>query len=167
MSAPGVSETLRGGALLRAAFREHAAGVAVVTAARAGRPTGFTATSLSSVSAEPPVVSFGVGVGSSSWPVIAEAEHLAVHVLGAHQRELAETFASKEVDRFAAPTSWRWGPHGVPVLDGVSAWLVCRVIARVPVAGHRVVLAEVDDGRVRPGSRPLLYQQGRFRLLRD
>ncbi|MFE7431305.1 flavin reductase family protein, partial [Streptomyces sp. NPDC057545] len=54
--------------LLRSVFRRHAAGVAVITAA-AGRPVGFTATSLNSVAAEPPLVSFGVGTSSSSWPV--------------------------------------------------------------------------------------------------
>ncbi|WP_461029145.1 flavin reductase family protein, partial [Streptomyces sparsus] len=60
-----------GGALLRAVFRQHAAGVAVITAVRPdGRPVGFTATSLTSVAASLPMVSFGVGTGSSSWPAL-------------------------------------------------------------------------------------------------
>lgn len=50
--------------LLRSVFRQHAAGVAVITAAGA-RPAGFTATSLNSVAAEPPLISFGVGTSSS------------------------------------------------------------------------------------------------------
>lgn len=118
-------------ALLRSVFRRHAAGVAVITAA-GDRPVGFTATSLNSVAAEPPLISFGVGTGSSSWPVVAEAEHVGVHILGEHQQELAATFARSGADRFAAPTDWRSGPEGVPLLDGVLAWLVCRVVARIP-----------------------------------
>ncbi|HSY00308.1 MAG TPA: flavin reductase family protein, partial [Streptomyces sp.] len=85
--------------LLRSVFRRHAAGVAVITARDAGGPVGFTATSLTSVSAEPPLLSFGIGTGASSWPVISEAEYVGVHILGEHQRELAATFARSGADR--------------------------------------------------------------------
>jgi flavin reductase (DIM6/NTAB) family NADH-FMN oxidoreductase RutF len=152
--------------LLRSVFRQHAAGVAVITA-RGSRPVGFTATSLTSVAAEPPLISFGVGTGSSSWPVVAEAEYVGVHILGEHQQELAATFARSGADRFAAPTSWRQGPEGVPVLDGVVAWMVCRVVARVPAGDHRLVIAEVVAGDPEGGGRPLVYHQGRFTALRD
>jgi flavin reductase (DIM6/NTAB) family NADH-FMN oxidoreductase RutF len=153
--------------LLRSVFRQHAAGVAVITAQRAGRPVGFTATSLNSVAAEPPLISFGIGTGSSSWPVIAEAGHIGVHILGEHQQALAATFARSGADRFAAPTRWRAGPEGVPVLDGVLAWLVCKVVARVPAGDHRIVLAQAVVGDPAGGGRPLLYHQGRFNALRD
>ncbi|MER6127706.1 flavin reductase family protein [Streptomyces sp. NPDC001795] len=153
--------------LLRSVFRRHAAGVAVITAQMGGRPVGFTATSLTSVSAEPPIVSFGIGVGASSWPAVSEAEHVGVHILGEHQEALALTFAKSGADRFGAPTSWREGPEGVPVLDDVLAWLVCRVVARVPAGDHRIVLAEVVLGDPSGVGRPLLYHQGRFNGLRD
>ncbi|MFJ6986687.1 MULTISPECIES: flavin reductase family protein [unclassified Streptomyces] len=153
--------------LLRSVFRRHAAGVAVVTAAGENGPVGFTATSLTSVSAEPPVLSFGVGTGASSWPALSAADHVGVHILGEHQRELAATFARSGADRFAAPTVWREGPEGVPVLDDVLAWLVCRVVARVPAGDHRIVLAEVVLGDPAGPGRPLLYHQGRFTALRD
>ncbi|MFJ9209851.1 nitrilotriacetate monooxygenase component B [Streptomyces sp. L-9-10] len=152
--------------LLRSVFRQHAAGVAVITAQGEG-PVGFTATSLNSAAAEPPLISFGVGTSSSSWPVLAEADHVGVHILGEHQTDLAATFARSGADRFAPPTSWRTGPEGVPVLDGVVAWLVCRVIARVPAGDHRLVIAQAVVGDPAGGGRPLLYHQGRFNALRD
>ncbi|MBT2394585.1 flavin reductase family protein [Streptomyces sp. ISL-100] len=152
--------------LLRSVFRQHAAGVAVITA-QGSRPVGFTATSLNSVAADPPMISFGVGTGSSSWPVLAEAEHIGVHILAEDQRELAATFARSGADRFAAPTRWRAGPEGVPVLDGVLAWLVCRVVARVPAGDHRIVLGQAVAGDPAGNGRPLLYHQGRFNALRD
>ncbi|MFI8437029.1 flavin reductase family protein [Streptomyces sp. NPDC079020] len=152
--------------LLRSVFRRHAAGVAVITAA-GDSPVGFTATSLNSVAAEPPLVSFGVGVSSSSWPVIAEAEYVGVHILGEHQEELAARFARSGADRFGPSTDWRSGPEGVPVLGGVSAWLVCRVVARVPAGDHRIVIARAEAGDPAGGGRPLLYHQGRFTALRD
>ncbi|MGW1893666.1 flavin reductase family protein [Streptomyces sp. NPDC002004] len=152
--------------LLRSVFRRHAAGVAVITA-QGDRPVGFTATSLTSVSAEPPVVSFGIGTEGSSWPVVSRATHIGVHILGEHQQGLAATFARSGADRFGPDTSWYEGPEGVPVLDGVLAWLVCRVVARVPAGDHRIVLAEAVVGDPAGAGRPLLYHQGGFTALRD
>ncbi|WP_149182872.1 flavin reductase family protein [Streptomyces sp. TRM49041] len=163
---------IAGPELLRSAFRRHASGVAVITApgdpAHGGRPVGFTASSLTSVSAEPPLVSFGIGTSSSSWPAVSTATHVGVHVLGEDQRDLAATFARSGADRFAAPTRWTPGPGGVPVLDGVLAWLVCRVVGRVPAGDHRIVVAEVVAGDpAAEAGRPLLYHHGRFNALRD
>lgn len=170
MSAPGGTRRAPeaadfGPGLLRAVFRRHAAGVAVITARGRGRPAGFTATSLASVAAEPPLVSFNIATASSVWPAVAEAEHVGIHILGEHQRELAATFARPGADRFAPPTRWHPGPHGVPVLEGVLAWLVCAVVARVPTGDHRVVLAEVVDGDPSGAGRPLLYHAGDYGAL--
>ncbi|MGK5643363.1 flavin reductase family protein, partial [Streptomyces sp. URMC 126] len=77
-ASPGLGTTTPAASeLLRTVFRQHAAGVAVITAPGA-RPAGFTATSLASVAAEPPLLSFGVGATSSSWPAVAEARHVGV-----------------------------------------------------------------------------------------
>ncbi|MFD0352668.1 flavin reductase family protein [Streptomyces sp. NPDC127110] len=132
-----------------------------------GRPAGFTATSLNSVSADPPLLSFTIGTGASSWPAVRDSEYLGVHILGEHQRELAGLFARSGADRFGAQTDWAPGPHGVPLLGGVLAWMVCRVVARVPAGAHRVVIAEAVAGDPAGEGRPLLYHQGRFNALRD
>ncbi|MFF8267067.1 flavin reductase family protein [Streptomyces sp. NPDC016562] len=153
--------------LLRSVFRQHAAGVAVITGQDDGRPVGFTATSLNSVSADPPLLSFTIATRASSWPAVRDGEYLGVHILGEHQRELAGLFARSGADRFGPATGWSEGPHGVPVLDGVLAWLVCRVVARVPAGEHRVIIAEVVVGDPAGEGRPLLYHQGRFNALRD
>lgn len=152
-------------AVFRAVFRRHAAGVAVVTASGPSGPVGFTATSLTSVAVEPPILSFGISAGSSCWPVVAEAPYVGVHILGEHQEELAALFARSGADRFGPGTAWSPGPHGVPVLDGVAAWLVGRVAGRVPAGDHRIVVAEAVAGDPHGPGRPLLYHQGGFRRL--
>lgn len=115
----------------------------------------------------PPLLSFTIATGASSWPVIRDSEHLGVHILGEHQKELAGLFARSGADRFGSGTDWATGPYGVPVLDGVLAWLVCRVVARVPAGEHRVIIAEAVVGDPAGEGRPLLYHQGRFNALRD
>ena len=147
--------------LFRKLLRRHAAGVVVVTAP-GERPAGFTATSFTSVSVRPPLVSFCLDRGSSSWPVVEAARHVGVHILADRQESVARRFATKGIDRFAAPTRWRPGPYGVPVLDGTLAVLVCRVAERVPAGDHAIVLAEPVDGAYTEDAAPLLYHMGRY-----
>ncbi|GAB3864638.1 flavin reductase family protein [Micromonospora andamanensis] len=147
-------------AALRTLLRHQASTVTVVTAP--GAPAvGFTATSFTSVSLEPPIVSFCLNLRSSSWPTVSRSRYVGVHLLGRHQQEVARTFATSGVDRFAAPTRWRVGPEGVPLIEGTLAWLLCRVVDRVAVGDHAIVLAEPELLRHGAGS-PLLYHRGRY-----
>ncbi|HEX8626948.1 MAG TPA: flavin reductase family protein [Catenuloplanes sp.] len=157
---PAPTPTPVGAEEFRSLLRRQASTVTVVTAP-GPRPAGFTATSFTSVSLRPPIVSFCLNRASSSWPTVARAEHLAVHLLAENQQGVARTFAASGVDRFAGPTAWRPGPHGVPILDGTLAWLLCRVIDRVTAGDHAVVLAEPLLGRHGDGV-PLLYHDGRY-----
>jgi flavin reductase (DIM6/NTAB) family NADH-FMN oxidoreductase RutF len=145
----------------RRLLRHQASTVTVVTAP-GDPPVGFTATSFTSVSLEPPLVSFCLGQTSSSWPTLSRADHVAVHLLGHRQQPLARTFATSGIDRFASPTAWRPGPHGVPILDDTLAWLVCRVVDRVPAGDHVVVLAEPLLGHHASYGAPLLYHMGGY-----
>jgi Conserved protein/domain typically associated with flavoprotein oxygenases, DIM6/NTAB family len=140
----------------------HAAGVVVITAQCEGVPVGLTATSFSSVSLNPPLVSFYVDRSSTTWPRLRAADHFAVNVLTDDQSELAARFARKGVDRFAPPTRWRPGPLGAPLLQDVSAHLVCLPYDTIDVGDHILVVGLVAEAEVhRPGN-PLLYQRGRF-----
>jgi len=82
----------------RAAFRNHAAGVAIVTADPGDGPVGMTATSVFSVSATPPLLVFSVSELSSATPGILAADSVVVHLLGADQTELAKRFATSGID---------------------------------------------------------------------
>ncbi|BCB90744.1 flavin-dependent reductase [Phytohabitans suffuscus] len=145
----------------RALLRRQAATVTVVTAP-GSPPVGFTATSFTSVSLRPPLVSFCLDRGSSSWPTLERAAHVGVHLLGEDQHEVARTFATSGIDRFAAHTGWRYGPHGVPLLDSPAAWLLCRVTGRVAAGDHAIVLAEPLHGQYAQGAAPLIYHMGRY-----
>ncbi|MBE3000823.1 flavin reductase [Nocardiopsis sp. HNM0947] len=147
----------------RTALSHHPGGVVVVTADVAGEPVGLTATSFTSISLSPPLVGFYVAETSSTWPKLRRSGEFAVHLLGEDQSDLAARFATKGVDRFAAPTSWRPGPEDVPLLDGTAVHLVCRRYDTRLVGDHWLVVGEVthclelDDPRP-----PLLYHRGAF-----
>ncbi|RVX39706.1 flavin reductase (DIM6/NTAB) family NADH-FMN oxidoreductase RutF [Nonomuraea polychroma] len=146
----------------RQALAVHASGVVVITAQSDGIPVGLTATSFSSVSLEPPLVSFYVDRSSTTWPQLGAADHFAVNILASDQAELAARFARKSIDRFAAPTRWRPGPLGAPLLQDVSAHLICLPYERAEVGDHLLVVGLVAEADVLSPGRPLLYHQGRF-----
>ena len=147
----------------RALLRHQASTVTVVTAP-GEPPAGFTATSFTSVSLRPPIVSFCLNRESSSWPTVARAEYVAVHLLAHDQADLAGRFATSGIDRFAAPTRWTPGPYEVPILDGTLAWLLCRVLDRVVVGDHAIVLARPLRSQHTAGT-PLIYHDRRYACL--
>ena len=144
--------------LLRQTLRRHAAGVTVLTVPG---PAGFTATSFTSVSLEPALVSFYLSSTASTAAAVRAAGIFAVHVLSEDQAGIARRFATSGADRFAG-TSWSPGPEGVPLLDGVPAWLTARPILRQPVGDHLLVVGEVLDAGGSGDSSPLLHHSGGF-----
>lgn len=145
-------------AAFRDAFRRHPAGVAIITAVYEGKPFGFTATSVSSLSADPPRFSFNMARTSSSWPAVANTNYIGVHMLGLANRDLADRFARSR-DRFGGD-HWKPGPHGVPLLQNVAAHLIGRISMRLSFENNAVVVAEVESGEVGPPGVPLLYHGG-------
>lgn len=135
--------------------------MAVVSALAGGRPAGFTATSLVSVSLDPPLVSFCVGLQASCWPAIQAAEHFGVSMLAAHQEPVARRFATSGIDRFAG-TGWHLDPPGVPLLDDAAAWLTCRIEHRLPVGDHTLVIGRVLRAAASAQTAPLIYHTGRY-----
>jgi flavin reductase (DIM6/NTAB) family NADH-FMN oxidoreductase RutF len=145
----------------RSALSQHAAGVVIVTAKPEGVQVGLTATSFSSVSLDPPLVSFYVDRSSTTWPWLRLADHFAVNVLAGHQHDLATRFARRGLDRFAAPTRWHPGPYDTPLLDEVSAHLICVPHTTAEIGDHTLVVGLVIDAATSP-ARPLLYHRGQY-----
>ncbi|MEU6736523.1 flavin reductase family protein [Streptomyces physcomitrii] len=146
----------------RQAFRRYPAGVVVITADAASGPVGFTATSLTSLSLTPPLASFGIATGSSSWPHIERAETAVVNFLAAEQQDVARRFATSGIDRFAAPTAWRRLDGGAPVLDGSAGWLRLAVEQLVPAGDHRLVIGRVEEVHLEESRTPLLFHNGGY-----
>lgn len=149
--------------ILRRTLRRHAAGVTVITVPG---PAGFTATSFTSVSLRPPLVSFCLGLGSSTAPAVREADRFAVHLLGTQNTEVAGQFARSGVDRFQS-IAWTEHEDGLPVLDDVPAWLTARVTLRQPVGDHLLVVGEVETGAVRQDATALVHHDGAFAAARQ
>ncbi|GAA4473368.1 flavin reductase family protein [Phytohabitans houttuyneae] len=145
----------------RTLLRRLAATVVVVTA-DCHPPVGFTATSLTSVSLRPPLLSFCVDRSSSSWPAVRAARHVGIHLLSQRQEDVARHFATRGIDRFGG-VEWHCGPHGVALLADPLVWLVCRVAHRIVAGDHIIVLSEpLEGGHLDEALSPLMYHMGGY-----
>ncbi|MFD1713253.1 flavin reductase family protein [Amnibacterium flavum] len=146
-------------AAFKQAFRRHAAGVAIVTARDTdGTPVGFTATSLASLAAVPPLATFNMARIASAWHAIENTDYVAIHILGAGDRHLARKLAAEASERFVGD-HWYEGPHGLPILRDVTAFLVGRIVERVPVANNAIIAVQIEQGGLGEEDVPLLYHE--------
>ncbi|SDZ49174.1 flavin reductase family protein [Herbiconiux ginsengi] len=126
----------------KAAFRNHAAGVAVITADAGDGPVALTATSVFSVSVEPPLLVFSVSELSSSTPTIRRAETVVVHLLGAGQIDIAKLGATSGIDRFADVSIWTRLPTGEPCFPAAHAWIRGRVVNTMAAGGSTIIAVQ-------------------------
>ena len=139
-----------------------ATGVTIVTARSAqGELIGLTASSFNSVSLAPPLVLWSLARKAASLPVFSTGSHYAINVLGAHQKALAERFATRGIDRGAA-VEHSAGVSGAPLLHGAIATFECFNRSRHEEGDHVIFVGEVERCTHHSGVRPLLYHGGRF-----
>lgn len=144
------------------AFRRLAAGVSVVTARGLdSQPVGFTATSLASLAAVPPLASFNMSRVSSAWPAIADTDHVLIHMLGVRNRELAARMAGPKEDRFDGD-HWAPGPRDLPLLNDVTAWMLGRIVGRHAHHGNAVIVVQIEDGALGKDDEAVLYHERRY-----
>lgn len=139
-------------------------GMAVITTAdRGGWWWGFTASSVSQVSARPPLISVCIDRDAHCRPVFTSTDAYAVHVLRAGQEDLAAKFAGGTPSDFEGMVVGS-GYEDVPLLDDVAVRLECRAVQHMPAGDHVLLLGEVVRARTGPHD-PLVYLGQGFRRL--
>lgn len=149
---------------LRRVFAAHPSGVTAVAGLVDGRPHGLAASSFTSVSLDPPLVSVCIGRSSTTWPRLRTAPRIGVSVLGAHQAEAGRTLSSSGVDRFA-DIAWRSSADGAVFVEGAAAWLETVVENVFPAGDHEIILLRVLDLDVDESVAPLVFHSSGFRNL--
>ena len=146
----------------KSAFADHPAGVCIITADSGDGPFGLTASSVASVSLDPPSLLFSVTKARGAAGHVLDAPRFAVNMLHAGHSELAVQFAMPGGERFSDRQNWTYMDDGVPVLDDAHSVFVCSHYGRLPVGESTVVVGEVEDIVRRPQGIPMVYHQRRF-----
>lgn len=149
---------------LRRAYSCFPSGVTAVCALDDEAPVGIAASSFTSVSITPPLVSVCVAHSSTTWPQLRQLPRLGVSVLADGQESLCRALAAKGRDRFA-DVPWEPGDDGAVFISGATAWLGCSVHSELSAGDHDIVLLETHGLIADPRNEPLVFHGSRFRRL--
>lgn len=152
-----------GGDAFRQALARLAAGVSIVTTIdQDGARLGLTATAVTSVSLDPPLVLVCIDKRSHSGEAIQDGAPFIIHFLADDQEGLARQFASRAPDKFAG-IAYEMSEHGCPRLEGVLASVECVPYEIYPGGDHTICVGRVVDVRVSAAdASPLVYFRSQF-----
>lgn len=158
---PVIPEELPG--LFKSAMRRLAASVAIVVAKGENGPVGIAATSITSLTVDPPAVLVCVNRAASLHALLVPTAPLSVNLLSHDQREVSAAFGGglPNSERFAVG-DWQETPAGVPQLRGAQANLTCVIDAMLAYGTHSIVIARVLSATVSDEVAPLIYQDGGY-----
>lgn len=141
-----------------------ATGITIVTTRDAeGRPLGMTASSLASVSLEPPLVLVCIARDADMHDPILQAPTFAINILASDQEALARRFADEHEDRFEG-IGYDESVAGDVLLHGALAHIECERHAVYEAGDHTIVVGQVIGGAAGE-RRPLLYFRGGYGTL--
>jgi flavin reductase (DIM6/NTAB) family NADH-FMN oxidoreductase RutF len=149
---------------LRRAFACFPTGVTAVCAIVNGQPVGMAASSFTSVSLDPPLVSVCMQESSNTWRKLAPVRRLGLSFLSAEHEIASRQLAARTGDRFFG-IAWHPSASGAVFIAGASAWLECSIHRRIAAGDHELVLLQIETVRAQPDVSPLVFHAGRYRQL--
>lgn len=135
-------------------------GVTIVTAKHHDKNFGVTASSVASVSLDPPMLLVCINQNTGTQTAISETKKFAVHILKETQAGLALKFAKPNSDKFK-DVSYSDGDLSVPIIDDTLAVVECKVAYEVKAGTHSVFIGAVQKGHSFDEA-PLAYFRGEF-----
>jgi flavin reductase len=149
--------------LFKRGMRRLAAGVSIVTTLYEGGYAGLVATSVSSLSSEPPSLLVCVNRSSSSHRLFLEAGAFCVNLLGDADAAIASNFSSADKERRFAEGSWTPLTTGAPALVTSLASFDCRVANAIDFETHTIFIGVIEAVELwQDDMAPLLYVDGRY-----
>ncbi len=145
----------------REVMGHYPTGVVLVSGMWNGRPVGMVVGSFSSVSLDPPLVSFMPQKTSTSYPKLLEAPVLCINVLAHDQVDVCRVLAGSDPDKFDK-VAWSLSPEGAPVLHDAVATIHCTRTEQFEAGDHWITLCQVTTMEVTRPVTPLLFFQGGY-----
>ena len=150
-------------AQFRSAMRRLAASVTVVVAKGDSGPVGMAATSVTSLTVDPPAVLVCVNRATVLHALLEPTAPLSVNLLSRDQQDVSAAFGGgvPREQRFTVGT-WHEGENGLPQLERAQANLNCVIDAMLAYGTHSIVIARVLKAEVSDHVAPLIYQDGAY-----
>ena len=153
------------GRAFKEAMRHLVGGVSIVTLGSGDDLGGLTATSVTSLSAEPPSLIVCVKQSASAMPLLKKSGLFAISILGHGHQSIADRFAgrggSRGGDRFAEG-EWIGRPGYPKILADALASFECEVEDMIDKFSHTIVIGRVTETRAFGGDGALVYWRAAY-----
>ncbi|MGP9723907.1 flavin reductase family protein [Corynebacterium sp. AOP40-9SA-29] len=137
-------------------------GVAVVTGRAAdGELLAMVVGTFSSVSLDPPLVSFMPMKTSKTFQKMQECSSLCINIFGGEQESEMLSIAQRWKNKLDG-IEWYPSPAGDPILKNSIAWIDTTISETIEAGDHWIVLCRVHDLEVTNAVAPLLFFQGGY-----
>ncbi len=143
----------------KAVMGQWPSGVTVITTVDDSGPGGMTASSFSSVSLNPPLVSVCIARHLAMHTRIDQAGVFAVNILSKNSVDDGRRFAGMlpgVTNKFEG-VDYATAVTGSPLLANTLGWVDCKVWARHDGGDHTIFVGEVLDAGIDKTAAPLLY----------
>lgn len=146
----------------KAAMGSFPSGVVIATTLDGeGKPWGFTASSFSSVSLDPPLVLVCLAKSAECHAAFAATGLFAINILAGDGEAVARRFATRGARKFTGD-ELVVGEQGLPTVSGAAAVLVCRKFARYDGGDHSIIVGEVQSVNHEPARDAMIYFRRKF-----
>ena len=144
---------------LRNVLSKFATGVTVVsTIDNDGKPVGMTANSFTSVSLDPPLVLWNIGINQPSYDAFSKAKGYSVNILSKDQKDICDLFSSSIDDKFN-DIDYILSDNGFPIIQKSLAWFDCIKWNNYPGGDHQILVGEVKNFYANENE-PLIFWNG-------
>ena len=148
--------------VFRDVMGHYPTGVAVVTGrADDGELLALVVGTFSSVSLDPPLVSFMPMKSSRTFERMRNCDSLCINIVGGEQEAEMLSIARRWENKFDG-VEWYLSPSGDPILTNSIAWIDTSVTDVVEAGDHWIALCRVHDMEVTNPVSPLLFFQGGY-----
>jgi flavin reductase (DIM6/NTAB) family NADH-FMN oxidoreductase RutF len=148
--------------MYRDAWSRFASGVTVITTLEPdGKTHGMTASSVTSVSLDPPLVLVVIGEERESHGLIESTGCFGISILDAGQTDIAMHFATPPEKRGTIDSKHLTKISDISVIAGAIAVMDCKVTAAHKAGDHTVYIGQVEAIDVGEGD-PLVWFQRQF-----
>ena len=130
---------------LRNVLSKFATGVTVVsTIDFDGKPIGMTANSFTSVSLDPPLVLWSIGINQPSYQAFLNAKGYSVSILSKDQKDICDLFSSPIENKFS-DIDYTLTDNGFPIIQKSLAWFDCLKWSNYPGGDHQILVGEIKN----------------------
>ena len=144
------------------AMRFLASSVSVISAKdSSGNLFAMTASSVTSLTMDPPSILVCVNNGATIHDVLMKGENLCINILQKTQQEISNICSSKELESTRFQNDF-WDTSDIPFIKDSQANIFCKVDETISYHTHKIVIGSVIHSQSAETFNTLMYADGGY-----